>query len=933
VTDVNNSSEAFSVGARVREYEILENLGGSEFETIYRVRHVLLDEERALKIIRTELANDPNYRERFVNEAKVFSKLRHRNLVQLFEFGTLDEDIFFMVFELVRGKTVFERIKKLGKIDQQDAIKIIHQAAEGLQVAHHNNLVHHNISADSLVLVPGNDGEEITKVIDFGLAKPTKEETTKYRLQDTIQARLEYASPETIVTASGEIDPRADIYSLGATLYFMVSGNLPFQGSSPKDFIDKHLHEIPESLDSVHPLLNRLILKALSKKREDRQSSMAELIQDLDRIPEGGVDETWSAPTALTPKTPSELTPGVVFARRYLIERKIGQGGMGTVYKATDKILDIPVAVKTINKDITDNERTVKRLKREVILARKVAHPNACRIYDIGETEGIHYVSMEFLEGKSLSEILQDEGAITPEVGIPILRQLLSALQEAHRVGIFHRDLKPQNIMVDVNNRAFIMDFGISVSEEVNRLTETGMLVGTPRYMAPEQFGNRNVDHRSDIYSMGIIMFEMFTGRLPFEANTPASVMYAHLHGSLMKPTEVLSTIPAPLERIILKAMEKDPQNRYQNISEILRDLVPLEGTIITDVPAQIAPTRITPQKIEPPLKEMEPPVKEYAEQPTLPAQSVAKKHLGWIVAAAVFIIGLIAFSVTYSKKTEPVPSKQAKVETPLTRAETPPSKVETPKAHGTSRPGSVQNTNEGQTPIVKTTPPAATNPAQSFVRSIRLESDPPGAEIVLDGKKTGKKTPETISLASNAVGNVELRLQGYEPQSVTLNDSSPESISKTLKQIVADGMLVYESSVNVKIFSGKNLLMDTSATKSLNLKPGFYNITIMAGDGVLINHTEKIEVKAGENTVVPLPPLGYLSISANPTNCKITIDDKYQDTAPVLDLPIKPGRHRVYVDWPSLDVNDEITIDIQANQKKTLRGYVNKDSYGLVEE
>src|SRR5262249_9039546 len=158
------------------------------------------------------------------------------------------------------------------------------------------------------------------------------------------------------------------------------------------------------------------------------------------------VDQTWNAPTSLIPKKPSgELQAGEVFARRYLIERKIGEGGMGTVYKANDKILDVPVAVKTINKDITDNERTVQRLKREVILARKVAHPNCCRIYDIGETEGVHYVSMEYLEGRTLAEILQEQGAYSPEIGLPILRQLLSALQEAHRVGIFHRDLKPQN--------------------------------------------------------------------------------------------------------------------------------------------------------------------------------------------------------------------------------------------------------------------------------------------------------------------------------------------------------------------------------------------------------------------------------------------------------------------------------------------------------
>jgi serine/threonine protein kinase len=932
---VENTAGSFSVGARVREYEILETLSGSGFETIYRARHVLLDEERALKIIHTELANDPNYRDRFVKEAKVFSKLRHPNLVQLFEFGTIDENTFFMVFELIRGESVLQRIKKFAKFTQQDAIKIIREAAQGLHVAHQNRLVHHNLSADSLVLVPTEDAVEITKVIDFGLAKPTKEETTKYRLQDTVQSKLEYSSPETFVTGSGEIDPRSDIYSLGATFYFMVSGHLPFQGTSPKEFIDKHLHEIPEELEHVHPLINRLIMKALSKSRDDRQSSMLEIIQDLNRVPEGGVDQTWNAPTTYTAK-PNELEPGIVFARRYLIERKIGQGGMGTVYKATDKILDVAVAVKTINKDITDNERTVKRLKREVILARKVAHPNACRIYDIGETEGVHYVSMEFLEGKSLAEVLQDEGSVKVESGIPILRQLLSALQEAHRVGIFHRDLKPQNIMVDVNGRAFIMDFGISVSEEVNRLTETGMLIGTPRYMAPEQFGNRSVDHRSDIYSMGIIMFEMLTGRLPFDANTPASVMYAHLHGAFMKPTQIVPSLPSNLEAIIMKAMEKDPQNRYQNVSEILRDLVPLEGTVMTAL-GSILPTVNVPMQLESSVKSVESAPRPaqitsnvlVEEEPTIPGKNIYQKNLGWIAAAAIFLIGLIALSFTFSKKSDhtqkETPPKNEKPATPISTKPIATKPVEKPPVK-----------HETATTTIQTPPapaPTVPTPAQAFVRTIRLESEPAGAEIFLDGKNTGKKTPGSLSLASNAVGNVQLRLQGYEPTNFTLNDASPDSILKTLKQMLVDGAISLQSPVNFKVYNGKTLLMDTAKTKTFPLKPGPYDISMISVEGELVNYTQKIEVKAGENTALALPPMGFISLQANPSNCKIIVDDNYEDTPPILDLPLSPGKHRIFIEWRSLEIEDEITIDIQNNQKKKLRGFVNDNSYGLVEE
>ena len=586
--------EPYPVGEQVREYKILNLVSQSDVETVYKVEHVFLDEVRSLEIIRTN-PDDPDYKDRFIRQARLLSKLRHKHLVRLFEFGTLDQDTFFVVFEHVEGESVSSRIEKTGKIPYWDAIRIIREGAEALQVAHRNNLLHNNISANCLIQVATPEGHEITKLVDFSLAKSAGNQLGSERTTDP---NLNYSSPESY-SGEGELDQRSDIYSLGVTLYQMIAGHLPFQATSPQEVIQKHLYEDPPQLKDLPPLLNVLLKKALSKNKEERQTTAQEFIQELYRMPPPESAGTWSGET-MNLELPEEFMPGFKLAQRYVVESVIGKGGMGTVYKARDTVLNVPVALKTINRRITDSERVVERLKREVILARKVAHPNVCRIYDIGQERGQHYVTMEFLEGKTLAEILEEQGALNTERGIPILKQLLLGLQEAHRVGVIHRDLKPQNIMVDTHGRAFIMDFGISVSDEVHKLTESGIVVGTPWYMSPEQFSSSNVDIRSDIYSFGIVMFEMFTGKLPYEADTPVSVMNAHVEGAMFKPSDVVEIQPQ-LEKVIQKAMARERENRYQNVSELLADLeatqeTPYAPTLVLTKPS-IVETPETPPK------------------------------------------------------------------------------------------------------------------------------------------------------------------------------------------------------------------------------------------------------------------------------------------------------------------------------------------------
>jgi len=578
------------VGTRVREYEILELIGRGGMGAVYRARHVYLDEERAIKVIQARLTSDQEFVDRFIREAKILTRLNNPHVVQLYEFGTLDEEgTFFMVLEFIRGESLLQRVRKMGRIPVEDAVRIIREAAQGLSSAHQKGIVHRDISPDNLLLVRDDSGREITKVIDFGIAKPLLEGSRHHTMTNMFIGKPEYCSPEQcgLLEEGEEIDRRADIYSLGITFYYTLAGKLPFYAVTPQAYLVKHLNEAPKPLTAhlssaeCPPGLNDVLMKMLAKKRDDRYASLEDFVADLERIelPDETRTEAVSG-VSVAPPPVQQMRPGEVFAKRYRIQRKLGEGGMGAVYKATDTILNIPVALKIMSPRIIHDEGTLERFKREVILARKVAHPNACRVFDIGDHAGIHYVSMEYLDGLPLSELLRTHGRLPPERCISIIKQVLKALEEAHRVGVVHRDLKPANIMVLKDDHSSIMDFGISISSDVHRVTRTGQIVGTPHYMAPEQFESASIDRRADLYAVGVMMYQMLTGRLPFEGHSPIAVIYAHLKSTPQRPSEITPDLPEEIERIILRAMEKDAEKRFQSAAEFLKALEAQHETI-----------------------------------------------------------------------------------------------------------------------------------------------------------------------------------------------------------------------------------------------------------------------------------------------------------------------------------------------------------------
>ncbi len=571
------------VGTLIREYEILEVLGQGGMGSVYRARHTLLEEIRAIKLIKASLQEDTQFVNRFIREAKILVKLRHPNLVHFYEFGALEENVFFMVIEFLHGESALQRVNRLQKIPFQDAIRIVREAALGLHRAHQKDVIHRDISPDNLLLVRKEDGSEITKVIDFGIAKPVGVETKIYTQNNAFLGKPEFCSPEQCgILQEGEvIDGRSDIYSLGVTLYFLLTGKLPFYSTTPAGYLLKHVQAAPKPISQLlpsgecPPQLEFLIGKALAKNRKERFSSMDEFAQALAELENSKIV---IAPEI--PVDPSRMPAGYVFMNRYKIVETVHEGRKGIVYRAKDEQQQKTVALKIINPVLMPSAKDRSRFVRGLRLAQRVTHPNVCRVYEVAESGKNIYVSMEFLEGNTLAEILGLEGRLRLPQALALFKQLLAGLSEAHRMGVIHRNLKPPNIMIGPMNEARLMDFATSISPDANEdalISSAGEFVGSPSYMAPEQFDAVQPDHTVDLYSFGVLMFQVLTGRLPFAGKTLPALVFAHSKIEPEKPTSIIPDFPVDLERILLKALQKKPQDRYQSAGELLSALQTME--------------------------------------------------------------------------------------------------------------------------------------------------------------------------------------------------------------------------------------------------------------------------------------------------------------------------------------------------------------------
>jgi eukaryotic-like serine/threonine-protein kinase len=289
----------------------------------------------------------------------------------------------------------------------------------------------------------------------------------------------------------------------------------------------------------------------------------------------------WSVPAQggiVTAGAPKALGPGTVLGDRYEIVKMLGQGGMGAVYRAHDRELEREVALKVIRSDMAANPEILRRFKQELILARQITHKNVIRIFDLGQADGIKFITMEYIEGEDLQSVLRRKKKLEPVEAATIMAQVCRALEAAHAEGVIHRDLKPQNIMLDKAGRVYVMDFGIARSLVTKGMTQTGALIGTPDYMSPEQAKGQTLDVRSDLFTFGIIFYELLSGESPYEADTTMGKLWKRTSEPARPLGELDNTIPQPLVDIVTRCLEIDPAKRFASAQEIVQAIEIWQG-------------------------------------------------------------------------------------------------------------------------------------------------------------------------------------------------------------------------------------------------------------------------------------------------------------------------------------------------------------------
>jgi eukaryotic-like serine/threonine-protein kinase len=562
--------------------------------------------------------------QRFVDEATVMVKLGHGNLVPVLESGCVDGS-YFLAMDYVEGQNLRGIWRAL--LDQQRsfplslALHVVKEICRGLHYTHtfgDLGLVHRDVSPPNVLVSYAGE----VKLADFGLA------VSATRLQRTspgiLLGKLAYMAPE---QARGErVDARADIFAAGVILWELVTNQRLFapQATLAAD-LERAVNPTVESPSRVNPALppalDLVARRALAVAREERYHDAEDLRRDLAMIL-AEIDPTTdaaalqrfltelvgnevaterarreqllqtmtprvkqlleapapAAPAAVEGAAGAPLASGTILDGKYRIERLLGEGGMGRVYQAVHLGIGRDVALKVLMREFNEMADVVARFRREAWAANRIQHANIVEILDSGATEdGQLYYAMEYLAGTDLAEVLHREQTLKAERAIRVAVQICEGLAAAHEADVIHRDLKPENVFIvarpDAPEFVKIVDFGIAHMPGGKEITLPGLAMGTPEYMSPEQAENRDYDHRADIYSMGVVLYEMLTGSVPFRGTTYNEVLYRKISETVVPPRQRGAELSEELERLVMSALDNRPAGRPQTMRQMAYEL------------------------------------------------------------------------------------------------------------------------------------------------------------------------------------------------------------------------------------------------------------------------------------------------------------------------------------------------------------------------
>jgi len=518
--------------AESSRYHVEQSLGAGKLGEVFRGVDTSLGRKVAIRRI-CEGPNEAGKADRILKEAAQAVQLCHENIVSIYDTAT-DENGRFIVTALAEGKTLRALLSEKVRFEVNRVVEIGRRILQALEYAHGRRVLHRNLRPENIFVT---DDDKVS-VSEFGLGIRLTDLST----QELSTGRLiQYTPPEMLLKE--RVDEGSDLYALGIILYEMAVGHPPFEGN---DVGHQQVHApvpLPGPGERALPdFLKTVILRLLQKDRSKRYRDATAALSDLQI---------------------KEVVPGITVGDRYEVLAEIGRGGMGTIFRARDTELDETVALKFLAGEIDAD--LAARFVLEIKAARKVNHPNVVRVFTLEKWKERRFIVMEYIDGTSLPRWMARNP--TPGRGdrLRLALQLASALDAAHAVGIVHRDIKPENILVTSTGDVKVLDFGIARAESAGHtLTATGSVVGSPMYMSPEQIQAMGVDRRTDIYSLGAVLYFLFTGIEPFQGKDIQEIVMKHLGVRPPAPHEIDPSLPRALSDSIMRALAPERDRRFQ---------------------------------------------------------------------------------------------------------------------------------------------------------------------------------------------------------------------------------------------------------------------------------------------------------------------------------------------------------------------------------